>query len=359
MPVVLSLYLDLIRFVAAAAVFLEHISSKPFSSGILWWRLSNYGAVGVMVFFVLSGYVIAHVSSTRENSVRLYFTSRISRLYSVAIPALILTFMLDSIGMWLNPDFYNIKAVLWRPESWSGYLSSIFFLNEYQIFGFGGISPGTNGPYWSLSFEATYYLLAGLVIFLPFVAALPLVVVILVLAGKTISALLPVWMLGYCLYKFSYKLKMDIVSAFSVFFLSLVLLVLFPSVIDYLPGDNFGFYFPWGRAAYNRNLVGDYAVAILFTIHLFSAQSIAQRIVDRDYSCAAVIRWAGGLTFPLYCVHYPVLCFLRAVSPWGVDTWGNILFLLILTGLIVVPLVDYCENIKNKIRHGLHKFVPI
>jgi peptidoglycan/LPS O-acetylase OafA/YrhL len=166
MPVILSLYLDLVRFWLLPVFFLSIFPQTDYIRG-LWWRLGNYGAVGVIIFFVLSGYVIAYVLSTRENSIGPYFSNRISRLYSVALPALILTFTLDSVGIFINPDFYQMKAVLWRPESWSGYISSIFFLNEYQIFDFGGISPGTNGPYWSLSFEATYYLVAGVAIFLP------------------------------------------------------------------------------------------------------------------------------------------------------------------------------------------------
>lgn len=356
MPVILSLYLDLIRFLAAAGVLFEHISSKPITSGVFWWRLGNYGATGVIIFFVLSGYVIAYVSSTRENSLGSYFSSRISRLYSVVLPALILTFALDSVGMFINPDFYQMKAVLWRPESWSGYLSSILFLNEYQIFNFGGISPGTNGPYWSLSFEATYYLIVGLAIFLPLARALPLVAIILVMAGKTIAALLPIWMLGYFLYKFSFKLKMGVFSAAACFLFSAFSLVLFPSIVDQLPSDNFGFYFPWGRAAYNRNLVADYVVAILFGVHVLSAQNIARRFGERNYSCAAAIRWVGGLTFPLYCVHYPVLCFLSAVSPWGMDTWENALFLLILMSLIVVLVSGYCDSLKIRFRYNLQKF---
>ena len=120
--------------------------------------------------------------------------------------------------------------------------------------------------------------------------------------------------------------------------------------------DNFGFYFPWGRAAYNRNLVADYVVAILFGVHVLSAQNIAQRFGERNYSCAAAIRWIGGLTFPLYCIHYPVLCFLRAVSPWGMDTWENAFFLLILMSLSVVLVGSYCDNLKMKFRYNFHKF---
>ena len=45
----------------------------------------------MIVFFVLSGYVIAHVLATRERTLFEYFASRFSKLYSVVVPALILT----------------------------------------------------------------------------------------------------------------------------------------------------------------------------------------------------------------------------------------------------------------------------
>lgn len=353
MPIVLSLYLDLIRFFASLGVLFEHISSKLITSDIFWWRLGNYGSISVIVFFVLSGYVIAYVSSSRESDLGAYFYSRISRLYSVVLPALILTFAFDSFGMFINPDFYNIKTILWRPESWSGYISSLFFVNEYQIFNFGGISPGTNGPYWSLSFEATYYLIAGIVIFFPRKMAIPTAIVILLIAGRTIAALLPVWMLGYYLYKYSCRAKINIFFAAAGFLLSLLALALFPSIEGQLPNDNFGLFFPWGRAAYNRNISADYMVAVLFGIHVLSAQSIARRINPPAYCFSAGIRWLGGLTFPLYCIHYPALCFFRAISPWGIGTWRNASFLLVSISVITILMSYFCEYLKNIIRNAL------
>ena len=59
---------------------------------------SGYGHTAVIVFFVLSGYVIAYVSEVKENNVKAYWASRLSRLYSLAIPAVLLTPMLDVLG---------------------------------------------------------------------------------------------------------------------------------------------------------------------------------------------------------------------------------------------------------------------
>ena len=99
-----SIYLDLIRFTAAVFVFLTHASREQSSGGFLWQL--QFGREAVDVFFVLSGFVIAHVVETRERSALAYAVARAARLYSVALPALALTFLLDRIGQPLRPENY-------------------------------------------------------------------------------------------------------------------------------------------------------------------------------------------------------------------------------------------------------------
>lgn len=162
----LSLYLDIVRFLAAGAVLVAHLASEPFTEGLSWHGTAVYGDLAVTIFFVLSGYVISYVTTQRERQPVHFVAARISRLYSVVIVALILTAVLDYSGAYFNEAFYAIKKVLWKSASIFGYAASFFFVNEFLVFGFNGISPGTNAPYWSLSFEATYYLVAGLFLFL-------------------------------------------------------------------------------------------------------------------------------------------------------------------------------------------------
>ena len=140
------------RFAAAAAVFLDHLTSYPFSTNTDAHRhglalIGSYGGSAVVVFFVLSGFVIAYVTDTREQTARAYAVSRFSRVYSVIIPALLLTFAFDSAGQWLRPEFYEIQKVLWRPPSVTSHAASLALVSEYQVFHFGGIVPGSNSPY--------------------------------------------------------------------------------------------------------------------------------------------------------------------------------------------------------------------
>ena len=86
----LSFYLDGLRFGAAFTVFLAHYSVQRISGGFFWPSFA-YGHTAVLVFFVLSGFVIAWVTETRERSLGEYVVSRAARLYSVIIPAFIIT----------------------------------------------------------------------------------------------------------------------------------------------------------------------------------------------------------------------------------------------------------------------------
>lgn len=347
-----SLYLDVIRFLAALAVFLAHLSSTPFTSNTIWWRLSGYGDIAVTIFFVLSGYVIAYVTATREKTPAAYFSARIARLYSVVGVALLLTFVFDKIGMSFNPDFYSIQKVLWKPASWAGYLSSAVFLNEYQIFGFNGISPGTNGPWWSLSFEATYYVVAGLILFAPRWIWIPATLVILGLAGKTVVVLLPIWALGFMLYhrRGANRVPAYIWLLFAC--MSAAVILATPTLVTRFPADNFGFWFPWGRAPFNRNLLEDYFVASAFAIHLISVRNLLSATVEIQPKITAVARWFGTQTFPLYCFHYPAICLFAAISPWENTALANAIFVSICTLTLIAALTPLCEALKQHIRNA-------
>jgi peptidoglycan/LPS O-acetylase OafA/YrhL len=66
----------------------------------------DLGLDAVMVFFVLSGFVIAYTSE-RESTATIFVASRIARLWSVLLPALLITAVADAIGVWFNPNLYS------------------------------------------------------------------------------------------------------------------------------------------------------------------------------------------------------------------------------------------------------------
>jgi peptidoglycan/LPS O-acetylase OafA/YrhL len=82
----LSVYCDLVRFGAALVMLLGHAWTIPFPNHPLRWP----GTQAVVVFFVLSGFVIAFVADGREKAFVEYALRRAARVWSVAIPAILL-----------------------------------------------------------------------------------------------------------------------------------------------------------------------------------------------------------------------------------------------------------------------------
>ena len=350
-----SIYLDLVRFLAAFCVFFHHLNVKFIGKDILWWRLGQYGEIAVIIFFVLSGYVIAHVISTREKSLATYAISRIARLYSVIVPALILTFILDYFGQLSQPEIYS--NALAKPPSWTGYICSLIFINEFQIFRFDGIQPGSNGPFWSLSFEVTYYLMAGILVFQRRLV-LTLGVALLLCAGPTIIILMPLWFIGFYLRKYQDRLTIDRLPATILFASSLIALLLMPSVRPYLIPDNYGLMLPWGGKPFNREIQYDYVTALIFTMHLLAALNILKstKILIRN---KRIINWLGSLTFPLYCFHYPLIFFFSAISFWRSSNSPHLIFIVFATLGVVLIFTPLCDYFKFMIKNRLNRVFQI
>ena len=187
-----SIYLDLVRFCAACLVYLYHSNQRLLIQDILPW--SSFGHSSVIVFFVLSGFVIAYITDTREKQFATYAASRISRIYSVAVPAVLLTIGLDAIGRGLYPELYGYPFDQFLLRS----AASLLLLNEVW---FVSITSFSNVPYWSICYEMWYYVGFGLLMFLPRRPALIATALLACLLGPKIVLLAPIWGLGVLLYR--------------------------------------------------------------------------------------------------------------------------------------------------------------
>ena len=123
----------------------------------------GYGRTSVIVFFVLSGFIIAWVTETRERTFEDYAFSRIARLYSVIVPAFLLSAVLDRLAIGIDPQLYGPVLRLSPTEQFLGYALSAVFLGESWVL---AMLPGCNVPFWTLNYEAWYYVLFGAALFL-------------------------------------------------------------------------------------------------------------------------------------------------------------------------------------------------
>lgn len=309
-----SLYLDLIRFLAAMTIFVVHASYARFAGSIpLLWRLADKGNDAVMVFFVLSGFVIAYVADQKETTLKAYCISRLCRLYSVAAPALLLTVILDSLGSRMAPELYDgwwfrADFPIWRV------LANLCFVNELW---FTSIRPFSNGPFWSLGYEFWYYLIFAAAYYFRTPVKYYLVAALCLVAGPKILLLFPVWLLGFGAY---FVCRNHPVSPY----IGAILVV--GTLAAYLSFRYFGcpgYLREWtlshlsglltqGSLATSQDFLAGHVVGLLAAAHFVGVSALAPHLAKPLQFCATPIRHAAGYTFSIYLYHYPLLLFFAA-----------------------------------------------
>lgn len=337
-----SIYLDLIRFLAAFVVFASHAAGERLTGG-LFWQIGPYGAEAVDVFFVLSGFVIAYVGDTREHDWMEYAVSRCARIYSVAIPALLVTFFLDAFGRIAAPGLYSAA---WG-YAWDGRLSqflhAISFTNQLW---FNQVPPGSDLPFWSLGFEIWYYIVFGIAVFAARSSRALAVIVALLIMGPKIDAMLPIWLMGVAAYYGCSKVVIPIALGWLMCFGAILVWILY-EVIAWHFGRPIA---PnWiGRA----HIIQDYIVGTLFMVHLVGFQRISHIPAPILAKFKWPIRWAAGSTLTLYLFHLPLLQFIVAESIWPVTAWQTRSMVFFGVPIIIFVIAQFTEKKKIFWRDG-------
>jgi peptidoglycan/LPS O-acetylase OafA/YrhL len=343
----ISILLDLLRFVAAIVVVVGHLTQSSFSSG--WPDLTIYAVSAVSVFFVLSGFVISFVTDTKETQALTYTVARISRLYSVLVPALVLSGLVLLIAVRLDPQFVG---------PWSGAQSSSTFFHAHPVIRFFfqcllallflnsihgyEVAPGVNSPVWSLSFEAAYYALFGVALFTRGYKRVFFLVICCLLFGSGMLRLLPVWLCGVGVHRFikrsSLQKKEHLGLGLLCFAGTVAAIVAWPSfiawtngphgyVVDKLlhgPGrtSDAGVFYYWGVAT------------SLFILGFHFLEQKAGRIL---LPLEKPIRWAAAHTFSLYLFHFPLLVLLYVTTHYNrSSTVAKAIVFLVVVGCCVL-----------------------
>src|SRR5712691_9391353 len=308
-----SLYLDLARILAALAVFIHNAKKESITSGFLS-SLGQFGDEAVIIFFVISGIVIAYVAQQRENSAISYAVARLSRLWSVIIPAVILTVILDCIGPYIDPAVYDVfRLPLWRADIaslWQA-VAPIVFLNQLWLWPVG---PGSNGPFWSIGYEAWYYIGFGLVLFLRGWVRVFGVIAAAALVGPSILILAPFWILGVVIFGLLGRGRSSML-AWAIWVTTLLMIAAF-YLMKYKIMNLFC-YVVFGTADHSQQFEYFFpciSVAILFDVNVVCFDRIGpdfRSIADRLKSG---IRFLAARTFSLYLYQAPLLFFFGACA---------------------------------------------
>jgi peptidoglycan/LPS O-acetylase OafA/YrhL len=333
--------LNMLRVIAALLVFLNHVSQ--------WWFYPKgivVGEVGhdaVVLFFVLSGYLIAYsIKGHRRRTVRDYALARLSRLYSVVASALVLTAVLLMIGMRMHNPLYEWFS---RGSDWLRLLIAGCFIQELW---FWSASPPTNAPLWSLSFEFWYYVLFGIWVYgRHHRAGRWLLAVMLVVAGPKILLLLPVWIMGAAAFYLGPRLRLSPgPAAVGLLITGCLLILLFakgwrgPFEIFKKPYFGAGWF------------LSDWCSGMLFAAGIYFFD---QAFVNRNFPphLARFAKWGADMSFSVYLYHFPLLIFAAALVPYNHDS--AIQALSVAAGVLAVTLL--LSRVTEARRPVLHRWM--
>jgi peptidoglycan/LPS O-acetylase OafA/YrhL len=307
-------WVDWARFAAAFAVLLTHARASVFVNWVdlpaenrtllayFLYMISRYGHEAVIVFFVLSGYLVGGklIERVRHGSfdVARYATDRVSRIYVPYLPALVLS-----------------GAVWWfigKSVSLSDFVLNIAQLQQVAARSFAG-----NDALWSLAYEFWFYVVGGA--FALACTGRPTVrlpaMVIGVLALGIFVKLLPIylicWIIGAVAYAAgaSARPSRDCILGLAFFIAGIALSQYAPHRIseNFIPGGGFDAKAtPLRQVAFLVMCIG-VAFILAACIHS-SPQGVWARIE----------RWGTALaagSYTLYLTHYPVLLLCEHFDP--------------------------------------------
>jgi peptidoglycan/LPS O-acetylase OafA/YrhL len=296
-----SNFLNFVRWAAALLVVLGHSDMylQKFGGNLAQWDSFGYfGAhshAAVMVFFVLSGYVVAYATGKKFEvqiyNFREYFLDRWSRIYSVLLIAIAFTLLIDIIGRGLSPIYFKLDFL--PQDGWALRL----FMNVFALQGVQGyrVQLGSNPALWSIGYEFCFYLLYGLLFFRKtlfrrqWVAPLIFVAATAAIGWKMVLYF-GVWLLGVLAYRLSRSSALGFLRVSN--FVLLLLLVVANHFINF---TNI-FHLP----EISKNIFFAVVIAILLVFDVSTSNFFPTKINT----------YLADFSYSLYAFHMPVIFFL-------------------------------------------------
>lgn len=321
-----TLTIDFMRGIAAQLVLLQHSFNLLFripnnvasmTDSHLWYRLisvpTSFGRTAVVVFFVISGYLVGYDVWVRINnntfSPKFYAISRLSRLYCVVLPGLFMCAVLDFAAFHYGQGESIINAnipfypVTWLREHTTGaktFVCNLLFLQMAECRQFG-----TNSSLWSLSNEFFYYAMfpALLLVFFAKTRRIRLIAAVILgffaleifKSASVIDAERPfiymqgfiIWLMGALLPEIFQRLPKWLCKPYMVWNVFLVAVVLRVVNADY----------------FIQNL----SVATLVMFALYYREALDGVLLKCPAGFKALITQLSNYSFSLYFIHLPLL----------------------------------------------------
>jgi peptidoglycan/LPS O-acetylase OafA/YrhL len=330
----LSAYLDLMRVGAATVVFFGHLSAMVITGGFLW-QIMPYGHSAVIVFFVLSGFVIQFAAEVKEHTLYDFSVARLARLYSVVLPAILLTAACDAIGLHHNPAVYDLTRY---HEIWWRMLGSLFFLTQ----SWGRVTLLSNDAYWSLPYEFWYYVIFAAATFLKGWKRLVVLAVSGAIAGPAILLLGPIWAAGAMTYRLAKHVTLEKPMAWFVWATSGIAAI----AVTLANSDPVKPLSPFLPTAFSWL---DLPLGALVAVNIFSASSLSFGLSRFHRPIAKM----AGMTFALYLFHFPLMHLASAYVPTSLPVPVRALIVMGAVLPIIYALSFITEGQKRRWRNAI------
>lgn len=316
-------FLDLARWLAAAVVFVSHLRGPLFLGygdvaaqvGFavkIWYFVTGFHAEAVIVFFVLSGFLVGGIGLDRLSSQgfdrRSYAAARLSRLFLPFVPAVFLTLLLDSIGAFgfSASGFWDHTHPMLAEKIASSPFGTLLdpgtVVGNVLMLQTIVVEPlGSNQPLWTISLEFWFYVVFGL-----FAAALartgnarPILlsaaVAASLLLGPTFLVYFALWCIGAGLAALPRRARLPWPFALVIFILLLAVARFYQAYTD---GDE------------TLRILKNTVIALSFAVLLVSMRGRSLRLLEW---MQPLNRWFADFSYSLYLIHYPVMIFLLAI----------------------------------------------
>lgn len=334
---VFSIYLELARIVATLMVFVAHASIfyQPLAD---IKEVIKFGRDGVIIFFVLSGFVITWCANERDSSLSEFIVNRASRVYSVAIPGIVL----------------GIFAAIFIAGYEEGSLSYPFeklwiYLPVYLSFtgNFWSLAetPPANFPYWSLNYEVWYYIIFAAFFYAKGMWRWILGIIFMLMVGPEILMLFPLWLVGGMLYYWRDSLLLSVMWARSLLVLSLAAFIFIKVYSLDILLDRYNeplWIWMFNSTQAPPQLLGDYLLGIVVFVNFIAARSS-----DLSFNALATrgIRYLASFSFSFYLFHIPIFSAVRSVLE-STDSFVIFTAVMSATALAIMALAHVTEHKK-------------
>lgn len=342
-----------LRFLLALMVVVSHSVELGGEAMISVLRPLGLGNIAVMVFFVLSSFIIAEaVEIVYKDRIRDFLVNRGLRIFPPYFAALLASIV---VHLWLASDapirFFDYEFMPEGIFSPQNYLENTLYIFVLYGLGYLGLAPDYAFVryVWAVRVELHFYLayafvcwsmtckLCGLIIRqYMLLIAFVLISVLFILALTTKASVLnyfgfaPYFMLGVALQRWVKHRGSDVACAIV---LCIVMMVI--HFVDYVSASP-----------------GNYVMGPVLLLLLLIASILKLARLECSPQLKALDRWLGDLSYPVYLNHYAVtIAFLTLFSDAGMAVfWGCIAASLVFSYLMALLTEPVTKSLRAKVR---------